>query len=100
MTELTIPSGVIDIGEWAFQGCSALTRVSIPASVASIEKVAFYKTGLKDVYYAGTRVQGVLALKLPPLIRPCSWAQMAGLAYQSPVCTRGQIVTFLYQALG
>ena len=41
MHELTIPSGVTSIGEWAFQGCSALTKVSIPASVTSIGAGAF-----------------------------------------------------------
>ncbi len=57
LTEAFIFSSAPSIGEWAFGVCPALTRVSIPASVTSIEGAAFYKTGLKDVYYAGTEAQ-------------------------------------------
>ena len=57
LTEVTIPSGVTSIGDWAFQGCTALTRATIPDSVTEIGKVAFYHTGLTDVYYAGTEAQ-------------------------------------------
>jgi len=42
MTEVTIPSGVTRIDEWAF-AADALTRVTIPASVTSIGAYAFYK---------------------------------------------------------
>jgi hypothetical protein len=38
---VSIPDGVIEIGEGAFQKCTVLTKVVIPDSVTSIEKVAF-----------------------------------------------------------
>jgi hypothetical protein len=38
---ITIPNGVIDIGELAFSGCTSLTSVIIPDSVISIGERAF-----------------------------------------------------------
>ena len=42
MTSVTIPHSVTTIGKCAFYGCSKLTSVSIPASVTSIGQQAFY----------------------------------------------------------
>ena len=61
LTEVTILSGVAGIGEWAF-GCygdlqGSLVKVFIPASVTSIEYAAFWKSGVKEVYYGGTEEQ-------------------------------------------
>ena len=41
MTSLTIHSGVTEIGESAFEGCSGLTSLTIPSSVTSIDNEAF-----------------------------------------------------------
>ena len=57
MTELTLPSSATSIGVWAFGHYTNLTRVFIPTSVKSIEYAAFWDTGIKDVYYAGTEAQ-------------------------------------------
>ena len=57
MTELTVPSSAASIGIWAFGHYTNLTRVFIPTSVKSIEYAAFWDTGIKDVYYAGTEAQ-------------------------------------------
>jgi hypothetical protein len=43
ITRLTIPDGVIDIGEYAFSYCKNLTVVTIPESVTSIGRGAFDK---------------------------------------------------------
>lgn len=61
LTEAIILSGVAGIGEWAF-GCygdlqGSLVKVFIPASVTSIEYAAFWKSGVKEVYYGGTEEQ-------------------------------------------
>ena len=54
----TIPTGVANIGTWAFSGCISLTSVAIPTSVTSIGNGAFYNcSGLTDVYYAGSKAE-------------------------------------------
>lgn len=57
LTSVTIPASVTSIEEWTFANCSALTRISIPASVTSIGGASFQKSGVTDVYYAGTEAQ-------------------------------------------
>jgi hypothetical protein len=45
------PSDVIKIGEFAFNGCSVLTDITIPDSVTSIEDCAFFNcTDLTSIY--------------------------------------------------
>lgn len=41
VTEYTIPSGVIRIGDGAFRGCNTLTRIVVPEGVEVIEDSAF-----------------------------------------------------------
>ena len=50
MTSITIPNSVTSIGKEAFYGCSGLTSVTIPNSVTSIGEYAFYGcSGLTSV---------------------------------------------------
>ncbi len=50
MTELTIPSGVTNIGPYAFRSCTNLTKVTIPGSAAEVGKCSFQDcTGLTEV---------------------------------------------------
>ncbi|MDR1905667.1 MAG: leucine-rich repeat protein [Clostridiales bacterium] len=42
MTSIKIQKGVTEIGEWAFYGCSGLTRIKIPEGVTEIGEFAFY----------------------------------------------------------
>ncbi|MBR7183543.1 MAG: leucine-rich repeat domain-containing protein [Alistipes sp.] len=50
LTQYTIPDGVTEIGDHAFQGCDGLTSITIPDSVTSIGDWAFqYCSGLTSI---------------------------------------------------
>ncbi len=54
MESVTIPKGVTQIKDNAFDTCRKLTEVHLPAGLVSIGSKAFSECeGLKDVYYAG-----------------------------------------------
>ena len=53
LTSMEIPASVTSIGRSAFSGCSGLTSVEIPASVTSIGEHAFYGCSGLTVYYQG-----------------------------------------------
>ena len=42
LLNVTLPEGLVGIGEWAFSGCIALTDITFPASLKSIGAQAFY----------------------------------------------------------
>ncbi len=44
-----IPDGVKEIGKYAFEGCEAMTSITIPDSVKAIQEGAFRRTKLKKV---------------------------------------------------
>ena len=51
ITELTIPSNITEIKDYAFYNCTSLTSVTIPNSVTSIGSFAFYNCwSLTSVY--------------------------------------------------
>ena len=53
-TELTLPSDITQINQYAFYHCTGLTSITIPDSVTSISNYAFRGcTGLTDIYYTG-----------------------------------------------
>ena len=58
LTDVTIPESVTSIGDYAFNWSGELNAITIAKSVTSIGRGAFsYCTGLKDVYYTGSRTQ-------------------------------------------
>ena len=55
---VVVEEGVTSICGWAFEGCSGLTRLTLPASLATIGYGAFQNCGSpKQIYYAGTKAQ-------------------------------------------
>ena len=51
LTDITIPSGITEIKDYAFFNCTSLKSITIPDSVTSIGEEAFYEcTSLKTVY--------------------------------------------------
>lgn len=58
MKSVTIPDGIVQIGERAFSGCRDITQFTIPDSVKSIGKDAFYACiKLKVITFKGTKAQ-------------------------------------------
>ena len=56
--EYEIPDGVIEIGDWAFHGCSQLKSLVVPSSITKLGDYAFNKcSNLENVYYTGTEQQ-------------------------------------------
>ena len=54
ITELQIPMGLMEIGNYAFSYCEGITSVVIPSSVASIGNYAFgYCSGLNSIIIPG-----------------------------------------------
>lgn len=52
---VSIPDGVMKIGEDAFRRCTSLASLTIPASVTEISYHAFFGcTSLKEIYFGGT----------------------------------------------
>ncbi|MBQ8725451.1 MAG: leucine-rich repeat protein, partial [Oscillospiraceae bacterium] len=49
LKEIHLPDGIITIGSSAFNGCTSLTAIDIPASVEKIENWAFAGSGLVSV---------------------------------------------------
>lgn len=49
LVNVSIPSGVITIGEWAFAGCWRLNNITIPSGVTTIGRSAFGWTNLEEI---------------------------------------------------
>ena len=50
-------NGAEEIGKGAFSHCEALTEITIGKSVKTICCGAFFNSGLRDIYYKGTKEQ-------------------------------------------
>lgn len=75
ITSVVIPFGVSNVGQSAFSGCSNLKKLTIPYNI-SIEKNAFWKCPLTDIYYGGSRLQWRAKLS--------SWGIQTGITDNSP----------------
>ena len=45
LTSLTLPAGITEIGDCAFEGCSGLTSLTLPAGITEISYCAFEEIG-------------------------------------------------------
>ena len=58
LESVMIPENAVSIGEHAFGICEGLTQITMPESVTSIGEYAFYESNnITDVYYGGTEEQ-------------------------------------------
>ena len=59
-TEIVIPAAyeglpVVEIGDWAFEGCTSLTSITIPGNIQTLGHNVFYGcSNLERLYYTGT----------------------------------------------
>ena len=53
LSNVTLPEGLLTIGDCAFSLCSSLRQIQIPASVERIGVAAFCKSGLEEVVFKG-----------------------------------------------
>lgn len=58
LKEVTLPEGIKKISKNVFFGCTALTSVTIPASMDSICDHAFFNSGLESIVWPETGVKG------------------------------------------
>ena len=57
LTSLTLPDGITSISDCAFEGCSGLTSINLPAGITSIGCEAFYCcSGLTSIYVYSDKV--------------------------------------------
>ena len=57
LTNLTLPAGITEIGEGAFFGCSGLTSLTLPAGITKIGSFAFLGcSGLTSIYVYAEKV--------------------------------------------
>ena len=66
LTSLTIPSGVTEIGFGAFDGCKGLTSLTIPSSVTKIGRFAF------------DGCSGLTSLTIPSSVTSIDWGAFRG----------------------
>jgi len=52
LTEVSLPASLEEIGRYAFNGCSSLSRVDLPESVRFIGRYAFNRTNGMNVYFS------------------------------------------------
>ena len=53
LSNVTLPEGLLTIGDCAFSLCSSLRQIQIPASVELIGVAAFCKSGLMTIQFLG-----------------------------------------------
>lgn len=53
LSNVTLPEGLLTIGDAAFSLCSSLRQIQIPASVERIGVAAFCKSGLVTIQFQG-----------------------------------------------
>ncbi len=46
LTSVELPEGLQRIGKYAFQGCTALTTIDLPDSIVQMDTMVFYKSGI------------------------------------------------------
>ncbi len=86
---------VTSVGDWAFNGCSGLTSVTIPASVTSIGESVFEDcSGLTDINVSASNtkyqsIDGILYNKAGETLICCPWGKKGSVTIPASITSIG-----------
>ncbi len=94
VTSVSIPEGVVSIGDFAFNRCSGLTEINLPSTLQTIGSNAFWNTEFTSitipasVNYIGIYAFGISEITSATFENPDGWS-----TYTSDTATTGTALT-------
>ena len=85
LTSVTLPNSLTSIGNNEFSNCENLTSVTIPNSITSLGAFVFQNSGIKDIYFTGTKAQW------EQILNNGRWDGKIGTSYPAVHCSDGDI---------
>ena len=98
LTSVILPEGLEGISSYLFEGCGALTEVTIPSTVTYISSAAFSKTALTTIHFGGSPSQWAAITGYgKPSIEPADYGKEdATITLDLSVCKDGGWINGIY----